>query len=536
MNRRLLAACSLSFAFALACAFSPPAFAQAKTLRFASAFDPQSMDPHALALLYQSRVVTQVYEGLVNRDKDFKLEPALAVSWDMTTPTTWRFKLRGGVKFHDGAPFTADDAVFSVERALDKASQRKNQMLGIAGARKIDASTIEVLTAAPDAVLPEKLWLVGMMSRAWCEKHNVLKPQDYNAKQETHAVRNANGTGPFVLQRYEADVRTVLKANPAWWGRSMPELAARFGGGNLDAVLFEVIQSDATRLAALASNQVDFVIDPPFQDLARLKADKGLKVSAAYDIGTQYLALNQHSTELPGSDVTGRNPFKDVRVRRAVQLAIDTDLIVRQVLRGEGRVTGSFVSPLVDGHVPELEQRPKADAAAARALLKEAGYENGFSLQMDCVNVAWRASVCQAAVAMLERVGIRASLVVSPSSIFFPKLSLGTGSLVEFGWSPSPDPWNVLQSTVRSNDGLAAGAFNAGRYSNPKLDALIDGLRIEPDLAKRRRMASDAFRLMAVELPMIPLYRRQHNWVMRPNLDVVHWPNDVLELRWVVMR
>ncbi len=154
MNHRTLAA----LAFALACVAVPvPAAAQSKTLRLASAFDPQSMDPHALALLYQSRVVTQIYEGLVNRGKDFKLAPSLATSWEMVNATTWRFKLRQGVKFHDGAPFTADDAVFSIERALDKASQRKNQMLGISGAKKVDASTIEVTTAAPDAVLPEKL-------------------------------------------------------------------------------------------------------------------------------------------------------------------------------------------------------------------------------------------------------------------------------------------------------------------------------------------------------------------------------------------
>jgi peptide/nickel transport system substrate-binding protein len=505
--------------------------AQGKTLRFASAFDPQSMDPHALALLYQSRVVTQLYEGLVNRGKDFKLEPSLATEWAMTSPTTWRFKLRQGVKFHDGAPFTAEDAVFSIERALDKASQRRNQMLGISGAKKIDAQTIEVQTAAPDAVLPEKLWLVAMMSRPWADKHGVLKPQDYNAKQETHAVRNANGTGPFMLVRYEADVRATLKANPAWWGKG-----GSAGGGNLDEVHYQVIQSDATRLAALQSGQVDFVIDPPFQDLARLKADKSLKVSEADDIGTQYFALNQHAVELAGSDVKGKNPFKDVRVRRAVQLAIDTDLIVKQVLRGEGTVTGSFVSPLIDGYLPEFEKRPKADAAAARALLKEAGYESGFSLQMDCVNVAWRASVCQAAAAMLEKVGIRASLVTSPSSVFFPKLSQGTGTMVEFGWSASPDPWGMLQSTLRTNDGLSAGAFNAGRYSNPKMDALIDGLRVEPNLAKRRAMAQEVLRIANAELPMIPLYRRQHNWVMRPNVEAVHWPNDVLELRWVTLR
>jgi peptide/nickel transport system substrate-binding protein len=152
------------------------------------------------------------------------------------------------------------------------------------------------------------------------------------------------------------------------------------------------------------------------------------------------------------------------------------------------------------------------------------------------VNVAWRASVCQAAASMLEKVGIRANLVTSPSSVFFPKLSQGTGSLVEFGWSASPDPWGMLQSTIRSNDGLAAGAFNAGRYSNAKVDALIDGLRIEPNLAKRRAMVGEVLRIINAELPMIPLYRRQHNWVMRPNVEAVHWPNDVLELRWVSIR
>ena len=528
MKRTTLATVVLAWACAMACV---PAQAQGKLLRFASAFDPQSMDPHALALQYQTRVVSQIYEGLVNRDKDFKLAPSLATSWEMTGPTTWRFKLRSGVAFHDGAPFTADDAVFSIERALKKTSQRANQMRGIAAAKKIDALTIAVLTEAPDALLPDKLWLVAMLSKPWAEKNNVALPQDYNAKQETFAVRNANGTGPFTLVRYEADVRTTLKANPTWWGRSTPA-----GGGNLDQAQYQVIQADATRLAALASGQVDFVIDAPFQDLPRLKQDKSLKVLAIDDIGTQYLAFDQHRVELQGSDVKGRNPFKDVRVRRAVQLAIDTDLIVRQVLRGEGTATGSHLSPLVEGYLPEFETRPKADAAAARALLKAAGYENGFSVQFDCVNVAWRAAVCQAITSMLEKVGIRASFVASPSSLFFPKLSQGTGSLLEFGWSASPDPWNMLHSTVRSNDGLMGGAFNAGRYSNAKLDALIDGLRVEPDIAKRRQMASDALRLIHDELPLLPLYRRHLNWVMTPGVTAVPWPNDVLELRWVTMR
>ncbi len=502
---------------------------RAATLRHASAFDPQTMDPHSLALLYHTRVITQIYESLVNRGKDFKtLEPSLAVSWQMVEPTVWRFKLRPNVKFHDGTPFSADDVVFSIQRALEKTSQRANQLAGLTGARKVDALTVDLVTSAPDAVLPEKLWPVGMMSKAWAEKHGVTKPQDYNGKQETYAVRNANGTGPFMLERYESDVRTVLKANPHWWGKGTPA-----GGGNLEEVHYLVIQSDATRLAALQSGQVDFIIDPPFQDLPRLKADKSIKISSIEDIGTQYLAFDQHSAELPGSGISGRNPFKDLRVRKAVQLAIDTDLIVRQVLRGEGRATGSHMSPMIDGYVPAFEKRPKFDPAAARALLQQAGYGSGFSVTLDCVNIAFRAAVCQAVASMLEKVGLKVKFQPSPTSTFFPKLTQGTGSFLEFGWSPNTDPWNILQALVHTHDGFAAGAFNAGRYSNPKLDALIDGIRVEPDLAKRRRMVGEALALMNAELPLVPLYRRHHNWVMRPNVSLVQWPNDVLELRWV---
>jgi len=311
----LAAACALALPVAQAVA---QASAPARVLRFASAFDPQSMDPHALALLYQTRVVSQVYEGLVNRGRDFRLEPSLATSWEMVDATTWRFRLRPGVRFHDGTTLGADDVVFSIERALDKASQRRNQLFGIRGARKVDAGTVDVLTTQPDAVLPDKLFQIAIMSKAWCEAHGVARPQDYNARQETFAVRNANGTGPFMLSRYEADVRTVLKANPAWWGRGTPA-----GGGNVDDAVYQVIQSDATRLAALQSGQVDILVDPPFQDLARLKVDPSFKILTTDDIGTQYLAFDQHSAELAGSDVKGRNPFKDVRVRRAVQLAID---------------------------------------------------------------------------------------------------------------------------------------------------------------------------------------------------------------------
>jgi len=507
-----------------------PAAADGKTLRYASAFDPNSLDPHALALLYHTRVVTQIYEGLVNRDRDFKLEPSLALSWKAIGATTWRFELRPNVRFHDGAPFNADDAVFSIERALAKTSQRASQLRGITGVRKVDDLTIDVQLAAPDAVLPEKLWLVAMMSKAWAEKNNVVLPQDYNGRQETHAVRHANGTGPFALKVYEPDRRLVLTRNAQWWGWQTSAADAR---ANVTEAIYTVIQSDATRLAALASGEVDFVVDPPFQDVARLRHNPRLKLAEVADIGTQYLGFNQARPALEGSDVRDRNPFKDLRVRRAVYQAIDIDTIIAKVLRGQATPAGSHLSSRVDGHVAALERRLPYDPAAARRLLAEAGYPKGFSVTLDCVNITFRAAVCQAIASMLAQVDIRVTFQPSPSAIFFPKLTQATASFFEFGWTPGADPWASLNGIVRSYDGAGAGAFNGGRYSNPKLDQLIDAIRVEPDLARRRAMTADALRLLHAELPLVPLYRRTLTWVMRPGMHVSILPNDVLELRWV---
>ena len=495
----------------------------AATLRFASGFDPQSLDPHALALQYQTRVWSQIYESLVFRDRNFALEPALAVSWQTIEATRWRFKLREGVKFHDGSPFTADDVVFSIGRALAKNSQRAFQLRGVVEARKVDDFTVDLILSAPDAVLPEKLVYLAIMSKAWCAAHGVLEPQNYNAKQETYAVRNTNGTGPYQLKVYESDARTVLAANPNWWGRR----------GNVDEAIYVVIQSDATRLAALVSGQVDFVIDPPFQDIARLKQEGRFKLTEMTDIGTQYLGFDQSRAELEFSDVKGRNPFKDLRVRRAVYQAIGIDTIVAKVLRGQATPTGSYVSRLLDGYVPELDRRLPYDPASAKALLKEAGFPDGFAVTLDCVNASYRAAVCQAIAGMLAQVGIRTAFQAWPTATFFPKLTQATTSFFEFGWSPGTDAWPTMYAIVRSNGPDGAGTFNGGRYSNPRLDSIIDAIRVDPDIIHRRQLIGDALRIMNADLPLIPLYRRTLTWVMRPDISVVQWPNDVLELRFV---
>jgi peptide/nickel transport system substrate-binding protein len=500
--------------------------AHTATLRIASAFDPQTMDPHSLALLYHTRVYTQVYESLLNRDEQYRLEPSLALSWEAVGPTVWRFKLRPGVQFHDGTPFSADDVVFSIERAMGTTSQRSFQIKGVKAARKIDDLTVELALEAPDAVLPEKLQGLAIMSRAWCAKHGVEKAQDFNGKQETFAVRNSNGTGPFMLDRFEPDVRTVLKRNPRWWGWGDKR------SGNVTEITMTPIRSDATRLAALVSGEIDLVLDPPVQDVERLKREPAIKLLQTTDLGEQYLTFDQARDELEGSDVKGKNPFKDLRVRRAVYHAINVELITQKVLRGLGTPTGAFLSPKVDGSPPELDKRLPFDPAKAKALLAEAGYPNGFSVNLDCVNVPWREAVCQAMTAMLTQAGIRTTLRSSPTNQFFPKLSGATASFMEFGWTPNPDAWASLNALFRTWDKGGGGTFNAGRYSNPKLDVLIDSMRVEPDLTRRRAMVGVALRLVSDDLPFIPLYRRTLTWAMAKKVSLVQWPADLPELRW----
>ena len=275
------------------------------------------------------------------------------------------------------------------------------------------------------------------------------------------------------------------------------------------------------------------VLDPPIPDVERLKGESALTVLQGTDLGQQYLAFDVAHDELEGSDVKGRNPFKDLRVRRAVYQAINVDLIAKKVLRGLAVPTGAYLSPRVDGSPAELDKRLPFDPAKAKALLAEAGYPNGFSVTLDCVNVAWREAVCQAMTAMLTQVGIRATLRSSPTNQFFPKLSQGTASLVEFGWTPTTDAWASLNGLFHTWDKSGLGSFNAGRFSDAKLDALIEAMRIEPEETQRRAMVATALRLIGEEMPSMPLYRRTLSWVMNRKVHAVQWPNDQVELRWL---
>ena len=236
----------------------------------------------------------------------------------------------------------------------------------------------------------------------------------------------------------------------------------------MEQVVFTSIRSDATRLAALTSGEVDMVLDPPFQDVERLKTDGKLQITTTGDIGTQYFTFDQARDELLYGDVKDKNPFKDIRVRKAVAHALNMDLIIQKVLRGQATPTGSLVSPRVDGYDKDLDKRIPYDPARAKALLAEAGYPNGFGVTLDCVNVGYREAVCQAAAAMLTQVGIRVQVRSSPTNTFFPRLSTANASFVEYGWTAAPDPWTTLNGLFRTFDSERPGHLQRRPLQQPQ--------------------------------------------------------------------
>ena len=264
---------SLIIVGALALALSATALsnlANAKTLRWSSAGDIATHDPHAQNESFNNQFNGQIYEQLLARDKTMKLIGNLATDWKQTSPTTWVFNLRKGVKWHDGSNFTADDVVFSILRTQAETSNQKVYGNALGKPKKIDDFTVELTTPIPNPVLPDMVGSgnIYIMSKAWSEKNKVEKPQDFKNKEETFAVRNAMGTGPFMLVSREPDVKTVLKKNPNWWGKF---------DGNVTDVVYQPIKSNSTRVAALLSKEVDFILDPPVQDMEKLKAEKSLK-------------------------------------------------------------------------------------------------------------------------------------------------------------------------------------------------------------------------------------------------------------------
>jgi peptide/nickel transport system substrate-binding protein len=500
--------------------------AHANPLRWAAQNDILTLDPHSQNHATTNAILMHSYEGLTRYDKDYKVEPALATSWEQVSPTQWRFKLRQNVAFHDGAPFTADDVVFSFQRIKQPQGTMQIYVAGIKDVKKVDDHTVDFILDAPVPILLRNIIDFRIMSRNWAEKNKAENVQDYKAKEETFASRNVNGTGPYQIKEWAPDQRVTMADNPKWWGKK---------DGNVTSVTYTPIRADATRVAALLSGNVDMLTDLPTQDVARLKQDPKLKVLEGPEVRTIFIAMDQHSDELKYSNVKGKNPFKDVRVREALNVAVDRAALQRTIMRGLSVPTAIMVGPGVNGHMPEFDKPTPADVERARKLLADAGYPNGFEFQLNCPSGRYvnDEQICQALVGMWARAGVTVRLASEPMASFIQKVQNFDTSAYMLGWGVATyDALYSLQSLVRTRTTGADGNFNFGRISDPKLDAIIDASKTETDVAKRDQMLKSALKMTAENHYYIPLHHQIRPWAMKQNVTTVHRSDDRPEARF----
>jgi peptide/nickel transport system substrate-binding protein len=462
----------------LACGLLAAPAAQATTFRWANDGDSNSMDPYARQETFLLLFDQSMYEPLIRRGRDMKPEPGLATEWSRIEPTVWRFKLRQGVKFHDGTPFNADDVVFSIDRATHPGSNLTGVLSTVKEVKKVDDFTVDFITNGPDPILPLSLPTIAMMSKKWCEDHNTTRAADLTKGEESYATRNANGTGPFMLKDRQPDVKTTLVKNPNWWGLKDEPI-------DIDEVVFNRIENAATRVSALLSGELDMIYTVPPQDTDRINKTQGMKIWQTSELRTIFLGMDQQRDELLESSVKGKNPFKDKRVRQALYQAIDEAPIAAKVMRGFAHPTALMVGPGVNGYPANLDKRFPYNVNDAKKLLAEAGYPNGFEVTLDCPNDRYvnDEAICQAVVAMLARIGVKVNLLAQTRAKYFGKINAPKydTSFYMLGWTPGTydalDAIKALAMTRSAKDGV----FNFGGYSNPAVDDEIDHDKKEPD-------------------------------------------------------
>jgi peptide/nickel transport system substrate-binding protein len=522
----LLAATTITI---VAFAMSP---ASSQTLRYANQGNLNSLDPYTLNETTTHAHIGQVYEALITRDKDLKIIPALAESWEMPEPTRWRFHLRKGVKFQNGDPFTADDVVFSAERVRAKGSNLQTYVPSDAKVVKVDDNTVDFILTAPNPILNSQWATWYIMDKKWCEENNTVAPTPVAATSPSFASLHANGTGPFSVESHQPGVKTVFKANPNWWRK--PE-------HNLKEIIFTPIGSDATRVAALLSGEVDIIEPVPIQDISRVDSSPNAQVLKGPEVRTIFLGMDQARDELLYSNIKGKNPFKDIRVREAFFKAVDVELIKTRVMRGLSTPSALMVAPQLFPLSKDFT-RPKFDPDEAKKLLTEAGYPDGFEVTMDCPNDRYvnDAAICQAVVGMLARIGVRVNLLAQPKAQYFAKVLKPGGFQTSFyllGWTPATlDSQNVLYDIMgcRDDPKSSRGEANLGGYCNKNMDAIADKVLLETDTTKRDLLIKQAFEIAAKDYGYIPLHQQALAWGVSKKLKVVQRADNAVLPYWIV--
>jgi peptide/nickel transport system substrate-binding protein len=441
------------------------------------------------------------------------------VAWRLVEPTIWEFELRPDVRFHDGTPLTARDVVFSITRAkADLPDGLPGPLAGriesIAEVRAVDDHTVRILTKFPDPQLWDKVRPIYVMSERWGEAHDASVPAHVSAGEQNFASRHANGTGPFILKEFQPNGPAVMVRNPDWWG------AAAYPH-NIDRIEYTPIADPEERLAALIDDDLDLLTSPPFSALDQIEATPGLKLEHAPDLRTVWLGVDQGREELRSSDIKGRNPFKDKRVRQAIYQAIDVEAIRQNVMQGLALPAGMLVSPGAIGYAPELDQRLRYDPEAAKALLAAAGYPGGFSVTLDCPNNSHLINdeaICRAVAAQLHEVGIAATANPQSKDVYWAKFDNRESDF----WF---DTWFTLDSHLIFVHAYRTGDIeNLSGYSNPRVDELIEKIDREMVTYGRDAMIEEVWKIVLDDIVYIPLHHQMNVWAMRDNLDIPVYP------------
>lgn len=501
--------------------------ASAETFRWASATDPQTMDPHAVNAAPVTSFLNNVYEGLVRRNAEMAIEPSLATSWaPLDGEDGWRFKLREGVTFHDGADFTADDVLFSYERAASEESDVRSWFAPVSEVRVVDDTTIDFVTNAPNPLFPDSIANFLIMDRGWAEANEATRPA---RDAENFATRNANGTGPFRLVSRDPGIETRLAPFDGWWDEA---------AHNVTEAIYTLIGNPATGLAALLSGEIDMISPIPLQDVAQVEGREGFQVLEGLETRVIMLGFGHDRETLKyGADAGAPNPFLDARVRRAVALAVDVDTIDRVIMRGKTALASQLLPAGLSGYSEANDAPVSFDEAGARALLAEAGYPDGFSFGLMCPNDRYinDEAVCRAVASMLARVGIDAELTAMPVRNYWEELRADNFDMYLLGWSPgtfdAEHPIRFLAATP--NEETRVGSWNFGGYSNPRVDELLPQIQRELDPAARQAMLDEVAAILQAEVAYVPLYVEPLIWAAKDSVDLVQRPDNFFMLRWV---
>ncbi|WP_340110074.1 ABC transporter substrate-binding protein [Pikeienuella sp. HZG-20] len=497
-----------------------PAFAQELTIGVKS--EPTSMDPQFHQLSSNIQVHKNVFEALTKQDAVQKVSPGLASEWEALDDLTWRFKLQDGVKFHNGAAFTARDVIYSFCRVplVENSPSAFTIYTGtIADMTAEDDHSLIIKTTSTNPLLPAELWSLAIVSAdaLGAEDEVTYRPDgacegmgDVPQAPAFNSPDVAVGTGPYKLDAYTRGAELVLTRNDEYWGGT-PDWAR---------VVMRPITSEGPRVAALLAGDIDMIESPPIQDIPRIEG-AGFKIVDALSNRIIYLAMRQEEGAPSISGTDGKNPLMDKRVREAISLAINREAIADRIMGGFAQPAGELLPPPMFG----TSSRPvdAYDPDRAKALLAEAGYPDGFTITLGTPNDRYinDEQVAQAVAQMMARIGITMNVDATTASQFFSRRNALDFPIYMAGWGAASgemsSPLKSLVATYNADTGM--GPTNAGRYSNPEMDKVLLKAMSTINDDERDSLLQQAETMVLDDYGILPLHFEQTVWAMKADLD-----------------